>query len=128
MTALPALSGNHELMPQTARGTAVIEVMDEADIQDLQKPPQLKIDWVVNSQPGHNSDPLVERVRSLHWQVGNPPVWAACEFSSMRKIRNYFRGERGLDRANLNISSYWKVVSNEENHKIAKRDDATAAA
>ena len=128
MTALPAISGNLELMPETARGTAVIEVMNEADIQDLQKPPHLNIEWVVNPHPGHNSDLLVERVKNLPWQDGNPSVWAACEFSSMRKLRDYFRGERGLDNTNLYISSYWKAGSNEDNHKIAKREDATAAA
>lgn len=128
MTALPAISGNLEMLPDTVRGTAVIEVMDQADIQDLKKPPHLAIEWVINPQPGHDSDLLVERVRSLPWQSGNPSVWAACEFASMRGLRDYFRGERGLDSSNLYISSYWKAGSNEDSHKIAKREDATTAA
>lgn len=128
MTALPAISGNLELMPHTARGTAVIEVMDEADIQDLQKPSQLEIEWVIYAQPGHNGDLLVERARSLPWQDGDPSVWATCEYSSMRKLRAYFRGDRALDSSNLYISSYWKAGSNEDSHRIAKRQDATAAA
>ncbi|WP_339759888.1 siderophore-interacting protein [uncultured Hoeflea sp.] len=128
MTALPAISGNLELLPDTARGTAVIEVMDEADIQDLKKPPHLAIEWVINPRPGHDSGLLIERIRSLPWQDGNPSVWAACEFSSMRKLREYFRGERGLDSSNLYISSYWKAGSNEDNHKIAKREDAATTA
>jgi NADPH-dependent ferric siderophore reductase len=128
MTALPAISGNLELLPDTARGTAVIEVMDEADIQDLKKPQHLAIKWVINPRPGHDSGLLVERIRSLPWQGGNPSVWAACEFSSMRRLREYFRDERGLDSSNLYISSYWKAGSNEDNHKIAKREDASALA
>jgi len=128
MTALPAISSNLELLPDTARGTAVIEVIDQADIQDLKKPPHLAIEWVINPRPGHDSDLLVERVRSLPWRDGNPSVWAACEFSSMRRLREYFRGERGVDSSNLYISSYWKAGSNEDNHKIAKREDASALA
>jgi NADPH-dependent ferric siderophore reductase len=69
MTALPAISGNLELLPDTAIGTAVIEVMDEADIQDLQKPPHLNIKWVINPRPGHDSAPLDERVRSVQWDA-----------------------------------------------------------
>ncbi len=127
MTALPAISGNLELLPDTARGTAVIEVMDEADIQELKKPAHLAVEWVINPNPGHNSQLLVERVKGLPWQDGNASVWAACEFSSMRKLRDYFRGERGMDSTNLYISSYWKAGSNEDNHKVAKREDAMAA-
>jgi len=128
MTALPAISGNLEMLPEAAKGTAVIEVMDEADIQDLRKPPLLNIEWVVNPHPGEDSNLLVDRVKSVAWAAGNPSVWAACEFSSMRQLRDYFRGERGLDASNLYISSYWKSGSNEDSHKIAKREDATAVA
>lgn len=128
MTALPAISGNLEMLPEAARGTAVIEVMDRADIQDLKKPPHLDIEWVINPRPGHDSDLLVERVKSLPWGEGNPSVWAACEFSSMRQLRDYFRNERGLGSTNLYISSYWKAGSSEESHKIAKREDADSAA
>jgi NADPH-dependent ferric siderophore reductase len=128
MTALPAISGNLELLPDTARGNAVIEVMDEADIQDLQKPPHINIEWVINPRPGHDSAPLLERVRSVAWAPGTASVWAACEFASMRQLRDYFRNERGLSSGNLYISSYWKAGISEDNHKIAKREDANAMA
>ena len=128
MTALPAISGNLELLPDTARGTAVIEVMDEADIQDLEKPPHLNIEWVINPRPGHDSAPLVERARSVAWAPGAASVWAACEFTSMRQLRDYFRNERGLNSGNLYISSYWKAGLTEDNHKIAKREDSAALA
>ena len=126
MTALPAISGNLELLPDTAIGTAVIEVMEEADIQDLRKPPQLNIEWVINPEPGHDSAPLVERVKSVVWGQGQPSAWVACEFSSMRQLRDYFRTERGLGTSNLYVSSYWKAGSTEEIHKLAKREDANA--
>lgn len=128
MTALPAISGNLELLPDTARGTAVIEIIDEADIQDLRKPPHLGIEWVINPHPGESGSALIDRVRAIGWSEGQPSVWAACEFSSMRQLRDYFRTERGLDSGNLYISSYWKAGLTEDNHKIAKREDANALA
>lgn len=128
MTALPAISGNLELLHDGAKGTAVIEVMDEADIQDIAKPADIDIEWVVNPHPGQDSHLLVDRVRSVDWAAGNPSVWAACEFSTMRQLREYFRTERGLDSTSLYISSYWKSGSNEDAHKAAKREDAVASA
>lgn len=126
MTAVPAISGNLELLPDTAIGTAVIEVMDEADVQDLRKPTHLTIEWVINPRSGHDSAPLIERVKSVEWIEGQPSVWAACEFASMRQLREYFRTERGLGTGHLYISSYWKAGSTEETHKLAKREDANA--
>jgi len=66
MTALPTLSVNLEQLPDDARGYAVIEVREEADIQPLKK---------VSSQPA---------------LPGKPSIWAACEFGSMRALRQYF--------------------------------------
>lgn len=126
MTALPAISGNLELLPDTATGHAVIEVTDKADIQDLKAPDGISVQWVINPHPGADSDRLIDHVRSLGWRDGMPSVWAACEFSSMRKLREYFRVERAMPGSHLYISSYWKLGSNEDNHKIAKREDAVA--
>ncbi|MBU4529742.1 MAG: siderophore-interacting protein [Hoeflea sp.] len=128
MTALPAISGNIEMLPRTARGMAVIEVIAQSDIEDLETPTNFTIDWVVNPHPGQSSALLLERVRRLDWPEGNPSVWAACEFSSMRALRDYFRSERNLTPSNLYISSYWKAGSDEDAHKIAKRKDATVTA
>ncbi|MGJ8570881.1 MAG: SIP domain-containing protein [Hoeflea sp.] len=90
------------------RGTAVIEIVDLADMQDLKKPAHLAIGSVVNSRLLHNSDLLVERVKRLLWLDGSPSVWAACKFASMRRLRRLrddCRGDHGLDSANLDFSS-----------------------
>jgi len=128
MTALPAIAGNIELLACTARGTAVLEIMDEADMQELAAPPGLHIQWVINPHPGEAAHALLERVSSLPWPDRPPYVWAACEFSGMRLLRDYFRNERGVDTADIYISSYWKLGSDEDRHKLAKREDAEALA
>jgi len=124
MTALPAIAGNIEMLPRTARGLAVIEVMTDSDIQVIDKPADCAIDWVVNPHLGQSSTVLLERVRRFGWPEGAPSVWAACEFSSMRALGDYFRLERGLASSQLYISSYWKAGLDEDAHKIAKREEA----
>ncbi|PZO92929.1 MAG: NADPH-dependent ferric siderophore reductase, partial [Streptococcus pyogenes] len=56
--------------------------------------------------------------------IGQPAVWAACEFHSMRALRHYFKVDRPIPKTHLYISSYWKVDSTEDQHKIVKREDA----
>ena len=127
MTALPAISVNLESLPQDARGVAVLEILDEADIQPLQVPDGIELIWLVNSHPGDESHPLVERIRQIDWSPGRVQVWAACEFGSMRALRQFLREEREVARGDLYISSYWKNGISEDQHKLAKRADAEQA-
>ena len=127
MTALPAISVNLESLPQDARGVAVLEILDEADIQPLQVPAGIELIWLVNSHPGDETHPLVERIRQIDWSPGRVQVWAACEFGSMRALRQFLREEREVARGDLYISSYWKNGISEDQHKLAKRADAEQA-
>ena len=127
MTALPAITVNLAQLPADARGYAVLEVTTEADQQSLKKPDNVEIHWVVNNHPNADSSPLLDCVKSLNWLEGQPAVWAACEFHSMRVLRQYFKMERDVPKTHLYVSSYWKVDSTEDQHKVVKRDDAQTA-
>ena len=128
MTALPAVSVNLEVLPIDARGYAVIEIQSEADMQELVKPDNITIEWVINPHPGTNSTALVDVVKKLPWHDGQISAWAACEFTAMKELRSYFRDDRGLGKDDLYISSYWKQGLNEDNHKTIKAEDAKTAA
>lgn len=127
MTALPALSANLEQLGAEAKGIAVIEVMSEQDVQSLTKPEGVELHWVINPTPGKPNTTLADAVRRQPWQAGQVSAWAACEFSNMRHIRQYFKQERDVGRDYLYVSSYWKMGSSEEEHKVVKRSDSEAA-
>jgi len=124
MTALPAISMNLASLPATARGYAVIEVLDRADCQTLEKPENLEVVWVVNPRPDPSGQVLLHRVKQLDWLTGQPAVWAAREFQSMRNLRAYFKQEKQVPKPYLYVSSYWKMGNSEDQHKLAKRQDA----
>ncbi len=124
MTALPAVSGNLEQLPADARGYAVIEVTSEEDRQTLEKPAGIELIWVTEAHHRTDSGALVECVRALPWLEGSVSVWAACEFHKMRQLRQYFRQERQTERSATYISSYWKLGNSEDQHKLAKKQDA----
>lgn len=55
---------------------------------------------------------------------GVAAAWAACEFKSMQKIRQFVRDEKAVPKSHRYISSYWKKGLKEEAHRIAKKEDA----
>lgn len=128
MTALPAIAANLESLNANAQGFAAIEITHESDRQELRAPKGMAIRWLVNPEPGSRPDLLEAALREQAWPPGETYAWAACEFSAMRRLRDLLRDERDLRPEQLYLSSYWKSGLSEENHKIAKREDAMQTA
>lgn len=124
MTALPALVATLRCLPADAKGYAVIEIIADGDRQELPMPVGIEVIWVINPQPGSDDSPLYLAIKKLAWLSGRAAIWAACEFKTMKKSRQYFKQEKSVEKSHLYISSYWKKGLQEEEHKIAKRDDA----
>ncbi|MGB1239639.1 MAG: siderophore-interacting protein [Pseudomonadales bacterium] len=126
MTALPAIAVNLEMLPQSAVGYAVIEVVSEADKQVLQHPQGIEVHWVINPTPDRQNSLLADAVTALPWCEEDPSVWVACEFEAMRNIRRYMRQVREVPKSNLYASSYWKMQASDEENKKAKSSDSEA--
>ncbi len=121
MTALPAIGANLERLPPTTRGYAVIEVLSSSDRQELTVPSNLEVIWVENAD--YTISALARRVRALEWLDGDAAVWAAAEYSTMKALREYFFTERKVRKDISYVSSYWKLGSTDEEHKLAKKAD-----
>ncbi|WP_394143084.1 siderophore-interacting protein [Vibrio atypicus] len=117
MTSLPALSAKVRKLPQDAKGYAVIKVESQQDIQPLDAPNGIEVKWITEGT-------LQDTVTQLKWLEGDASVWCACEFDSMRALRQYFRNEKQVKRENIYISSYWKLGVSEDGHKTIKQQDA----
>ncbi len=123
MTALPALTANLKRLPLNAQGQVFIEILSKADKQNLAKPDKVEIIWVINDDPGSDESPLFHSITQSVLQIDKLAAWVACEFKTMRKIRQYLKTECGIEKSHLYISSYWKRGDTEEQHKIVKQDD-----
>ena len=126
MTALPAISVNLEKLPESARGYAVVEIIDEQDKQTIRIPSNMELHWVINPRPDQPNKILVNKVKSLSWLEGMVNIWVASEFEAMRSIRHYFTQEHGVERRQIYASSYWKMGETDEGNKAAKKLDADA--
>ncbi len=124
MTALPALTANLTLLPEKARGYVVIEILADDDKQNLAVPEGMNTVWVVNPHAGSDESPLFHAIQKLGWLEGRVAVWAACEFKTMKKIREYLREDKEVEKSCLYVSSYWKQGLKEEEHKVVKKEDA----
>ena len=123
MTSMPAISVNLEQLPDNAQGHVVIEVTDNSDIQPLSHPAGMKLHWIIAPTADPSGQRLVEAVKQLPWLEGTPSVWTACEFNSMRALRQHFRETANIPKSHFYISSYWKMGVNEDDHKTVKRQD-----
>jgi NADPH-dependent ferric siderophore reductase len=118
MTALPACSAKVRQLPVDAKGYMLVQVQTEQDIQPIEAPEGMRLIWL--TEP----DSLIAAAKALPWLAGDVSVWSACEFESMKALRNYFRQERSVPKEHSYISSYWKRGVNEEKHKLIKRAEA----
>ncbi|MGK0272509.1 MAG: NADPH-dependent ferric siderophore reductase [Cocleimonas sp.] len=123
MTALPALAANLKTLADDAHGKVFIEILSEDDKQDLQKPTNIELIWVINNAPGSDASPLFHAIEQAEWLAGKVAVWVACEFKTMKKIRQYLKIDRGVEKSHLYVSSYWKKGNTEEEHKAVKQAD-----
>lgn len=120
MSALPAISANLEKLPDSARGIALLEIIDAADRQELKVPANLSVFWLENSHPEVANTMLLDAIRDIEWLNGTPSIWVAGEFSQSLTIRQFLRSERKVDRDKMYVSSYWQIGKTEDGHRISK--------
>ncbi len=136
-TALPAIAGILQRLPERATGTVLIEVPEPADALDLAAPGGVRVDWLPRGaaangaamtqaalrwrpgDPGRErrsadvSDP--DRWDELAWEVPSPDggdgirAWVAGEASAVRTIRRHLVGPCGLDRKDVAFMGYWRL-------------------
>lgn len=122
MTSLPAIAANIKQLPSNAKGYALIEVAHESDIQYLEEPEGLEVQWLLNHDYQKSVDKMLAAIAEKTWHQGTPYLWVASEFSVARALREYFREEKGITK-NRYVSSYWKYGETDEGNKKAKKED-----
>lgn len=118
-SALPAVAAALEALPDTAVAKVVLEVEGPEDVLELSAPAGAEITWLLRSEAGEQPDDelpvLVRAVRDLEWLPGRVHAFVHGEAGAvMHGIRPYLLKERGLPRADVSISGYWRRGRTEE--------------
>ncbi|WP_053352388.1 siderophore-interacting protein [Leucobacter musarum] len=119
-TALPAIARWLDEWPTGARAQIFIEVAVEAHRQPLPCPDGVEITWLSRdgAEPGTTSL-LFDAIRAAEWWPGTPFAWVAGETLTLIPIRRWLRGERGLAKAQVEVTGYWRRQSGAVEHTVA---------
>ncbi|AXE83053.1 siderophore-interacting protein [Streptomyces atratus] len=104
-TALPAIGTLLESLPAGARAVVYAEVADEAEEQVLDSPGEVGVHWVHRDR----GETLTDAVRSAELPAGSGAAWLAGEAGAVRALRRHLVEERGLPRAAVEFSGYWRA-------------------
>jgi NADPH-dependent ferric siderophore reductase len=119
-SALPAVAASLERLGAAASGVAFLEVHDRAEEVALHVPDGIALRWVHagDAAPGAR---LVEAVRAWPWPAGRVHGFVHGEAGSVRELRRYLREVRGMAKADLSISGYWRLGADDEGWRAGKR-------
>lgn len=124
MSALPVAGATLEAMPQDAKGTAIFEIMSEADKQDLSIPEGIQTHWIVNADPHHSSPVIPDMIANLDWPEGVVQTCIAGESGMIKILRQELLVRKAMPKQDCYISGYWKIGMVEDDHQKLKRAEA----
>ena len=108
-TAIPAVARILAEAGRATRGSALLEVADAAEQQDLPAPPGVGVRWLHRgATPPGESTLLIEAVAGLSRPPGDVFAWVAAESAAVRAIRSDLRARWGLSRAEHHAIGYWR--------------------
>ncbi len=122
LSSLPAISVNLEALQEDAIGHALLLVESDSDIQTLDAPAGIDIEWLVLNNSIENHAKLMKQaVAAKAWLQGECAVWLAGEFEVVKMLKKYFRDDKSVKKLNAYYSSYWKQGLTEPDHKKEKQ-------
>ncbi len=121
-TAIPVLSAILETLAETAKGVCVIEVHGKEDEQKIETKADIEFIWVHNPD-SHLGNNLTETVRNVVIPETSKFGYLACELSTVKEIRSYFRKEKNWKQSELYAYSYWKAGVAQDESQTERRKE-----
>ncbi|WBQ08465.1 siderophore-interacting protein [Kribbella sp. CA-293567] len=108
-TAVPAIDRLLKELPGEAQAEVYIEVAEESHRIDLPARPGVEVTWIVRHGQAAGTEPLLLRaVREAGRREGSIFAWLAGEQAVVRDLRRYLVEERGVDKADIDFTGYWR--------------------
>ncbi|GHB77410.1 siderophore-interacting protein [Psychrosphaera saromensis] len=105
LTALPAIASTLEQLPASAVGSACIQVPNEADIQLLDAPKGVDVQWVVTKDK--LTDRFLESLKAQPKDLRNTAIFIAGATSIVKQLKAYLNKNCQYNKSNLYASPYW---------------------
>lgn len=122
-TAIPVLASILESLPPEAKGHCILEVSSPTDIQPQLGHAGFTIQWIFNGHPESGSSLAEEVLKVSIPDEGSRFAYVACEYSSVKALRTYFREELNWSNQELYAFSYWKAGVAEDQSAQDRRQE-----
>lgn len=123
-SALPAIAAACERVPDGVPVVALLEVADAAEEQGLACPGDLRATWLHRNPDA--PDQVLDAVRALEFPSGRVHAFVHGEAGIVRSVRRHLVGERGVARARLSVSGYWRRGVDEDGWQAEKAAERAA--
>jgi NADPH-dependent ferric siderophore reductase len=107
-TALPAIASICASLPETATGSAIIEVPSDDDALPFPHPPGIHVTWIIRPHGEQPGVLALGELRSAALPDAPFHAYAAGEQSLASGARKHLVGERGVDKHHVSFCGYWK--------------------
>jgi NADPH-dependent ferric siderophore reductase len=125
-SALPAIAASLEAVAAGAPAVARLVCDGPEHEIELPCPGELDVVWSHRTGSPEDVDLLAEAVRALTFPPGRVDAFVHGEAEEIREIRRHLLGDRGLTRADMSCSPYWRRTMTDEAWREVKRDFVTA--
>lgn len=122
-TAIPVIKAIINSLKDHQKAEVFLEIPTEEDKQNIGIQENINIHWLINPNSGQNTN-LAEKVIQSVNTMDIPEdhfAFVACEYSNVRKLREYFRKEKEWPNTALNAYSYWKYGEAETKSESTRR-------
>ncbi|MGC3953165.1 MAG: siderophore-interacting protein [Propionicimonas sp.] len=125
-SALPAIAASLEALPEGAR--AIVRLLCDGPGHELELAGARDHDirWLHRAAAPDDADLLLRATREIEFPPGRPHAFVHGEAEEIRGIRRHLLGERGLTRADMSCSPYWRRHMTDEAWRTVKRDFVAA--
>lgn len=126
-SALPAIAVALEAVPSGARAVVRLLVDGPADELPLATPGDLDLRWLHRAGRPDAADLLPATVHDLDFPAGRVHAFVHGEAGEVREVRRHLLADRGVPRADLSASPYWRRHLADEAWREVKADWNAAA-
>ncbi|WP_394618757.1 SIP domain-containing protein [Lentzea sp. JNUCC 0626] len=107
-TAIPAIDRLLRELPDGTQADVYVEVAEESHRIDFPARSGVEVTWVVRNGRAAGTESLLHAVREAGEREGSMFAWLAGEQSVVRDLRRYLIEERGVDKADIDFTGYWR--------------------
>lgn len=125
-SVVPAIAASLEALPSGA--VAVVRLVCDGPAHELPLPSPASVDlvWLHRTGGPADADLLPASLRELTFPAGRVHAFVHGEADEVRAIRRHLLADRGLARADMSCSPYWRRSMSDEAWREVKREYVAA--